>query len=877
VAEEQGSPITVFYSYAEEDAAWRERLAKHLSQLKRDGIITEAYDQMVLAGSDRAQALDNNITAAHIIILLISADFLASDVCYQEEMQRALERHRRGEACMIPIIVSPCDWRHSPFANLQCLPRDKKPVTQWPDPNAAMQHIVEELRLVIDTFKKQPAPADPADAQPRIIDRLPYERNPFFTGRGEILDRLHASLHAQNTTAISGLGGIGKTQTAIEYAYRYQQDYDHIFWMRANSQDTLTLDFLATAQRLQLPEQNEPARIIAAVKDWLNKHQRWLLILDNADDLSFVKPFLPLQAPGHILLTTRAQAMRTLSITNPIELNTMSEQEAVLFLLRRAGLLPTTAPVTDASQDDQHDASTLVKTLGCLPLALDQAGAYLEETGASIAEYLDLYQQHRTAFLGRRGRLKVDHKPVATTWSVAFDRLKELNPAVLELIRLCAFLASDAIPEEVFTEEKLNLSPALHEFTTNRLALNEALADLRNYGLISRDPASRTISMHRLVQAVIQDVMNEKQQKLWATRAIKAINTLFPFGEPGPWLQSQRVFPHALTCLEHREQWDMTFFEARDLLTRVGVYLENRGQYSEAEPLKLEALAISRKVLGDEHNDTASALNNLAILYWYQGKYEQAEPLYQQALAISRKVLGDEHPDTAIDLNNLAILYRKQGKFEQAESLCLKALAIRKKLLGEEHLDTARSLHNLAYICFSQGQFQQAEPLLQQTLAIYRKVLGNEHPETAQSLNDLANIYVNQQDKFEQAEPLYQEALAIREKVLGDDHPDTAQGLHSLAVFYGRQDQYEQAELLYQEALAIYKKVLGDEHPDVALALNNLATLYTDQGKFEQAEPLYQQALAIRQKMLGDDHPDTKATMKRYAELQQEMQKRKDE
>jgi tetratricopeptide (TPR) repeat protein len=516
----------------------------------------------------------------------------------------------------------------------------------------------------------------------------------------------------------------------------------------------------------------------------------------------------------------------------------MSEQEAVLFLLRRAGLLSPTAPLTDANPADQRDASALVETLGYLPLALDQAGAYLDETRESISNYLTLYQQHRATLLHRRGGIDADHASVATTWTLAFERLTQSNPAALELIRLCAFLAPDAIPEEVFTkeieeiEETPELSPILRTFTTNRLAFNDALAVLCNYGLINRDPTTHTLSIHRLVQAVIQDELDESQQIAWATRAIQAIHTLFPFDEPGPWLQSQRLFPHALVCLDHRQHWNMTFFEARNLITKVGAYLQNRGQYAEAEQIYQEVLAIYKKVFGDEHPNTAGGLNNLATLYVDQGKYEQAEPLHQQALIIRKKMQGDKHPNMVTSLNNLAELYRYQGKYEQAEPLYQEALAICKKVLGDDHEDTAQILHNLA--------------------ALY-----------------------NGHGKYEQAEPLYQEALAIHQKVLGDDHPNTAKTLHNLAILYRQQGKYKEAEHLYQGVLAIRRKVLGDEHPDTASTLNNLAVLYQKQGKYDEAERLYQEALAIRKKMLGDEHPETKRTMNNYAELQQEMQKHK--
>ncbi|MBE9004106.1 CHAT domain-containing protein [Fortiea sp. LEGE XX443] len=294
--------------------------------------------------------------------------------------------------------------------------------------------------------------------------------------------------------------------------------------------------------------------------------------------------------------------------------------------------------------------------------------------------------------------------------------------------------------------------------------------------------------------------------------------------------------------------------------------LYQEGKYTTAIPLAERALAIREKVLGKEHPDVATSLNNLAFLYQRQGKYQQAESLYQRSLAIRKKVLGKEHPAVATSLNNLAELYRAQEKYQQAEPLYLRALAIWEKVLGQEHLNVASSLNNLALLYLAQDNYQQAEPLFQRSLAIAEKIFGKEHPNVATSLNNLAQLY-DAQGKYQQAEPLYQRSLAIREKVLGNEHPDVATSLNNLAALYRVQGKYQQAEPLYQRSLAIREKVLGNEHPDVATSLNNLAALYDAQGKYQQAEPLYQRSLAIFEKVLGEEHPDVATSLNNLAFL----------
>ncbi|MBE9246697.1 tetratricopeptide repeat protein [Microcystis aeruginosa LEGE 00239] len=310
---------------------------------------------------------------------------------------------------------------------------------------------------------------------------------------------------------------------------------------------------------------------------------------------------------------------------------------------------------------------------------------------------------------------------------------------------------------------------------------------------------------------------------------------------------------------------DIALAEAERLTQQV-IQLYQQGKYNEAIPLAEQALAIRKKVLGDNHPNTARSLNNLASLYQNQGRYSEAEPLYKQALAIKKQQLGDNHPSTATSLNNLAELYRVQGRYSEAEPLYQQALAIRRKQLGDNHSDTAESLNNLAALYKSQGRYSEAEPIYKQALAIFKQQLGDNHPSTATSLNNLAELY-RVQGRYSEAEPLYQQALAIRRKQLGDNHSHTAESLNNLAALYRVQGRYSEAEPLLKQALAIFKKQLGDNHPSTASSLNNLAGLYQSQGRYSEAEPLYKQALAIRKQRLGDNHSHTAESLGNLAGL----------
>jgi CHAT domain-containing protein/tetratricopeptide (TPR) repeat protein len=301
-------------------------------------------------------------------------------------------------------------------------------------------------------------------------------------------------------------------------------------------------------------------------------------------------------------------------------------------------------------------------------------------------------------------------------------------------------------------------------------------------------------------------------------------------------------------------------------LNNLAVYYYVQGKFAKAEPLYVEALNIRRQVLGQKHPEYLQSLNNLALLYKSQGKFAKAEPFYVEASAICRQALGDKHPDFATSLNILALLYKSQGKYTKAEPLYVEALAIRKEVLGVKHPDYATSLNNLALLYESQGNYAKAEPLCVESLAIRREVLGVKHQDYAQSLNNLALLY-NSQRNFAKAEPLFVEALAIRRESLGKQDPDFAISINNLAALYDNQGNFAKAEPLFVEALAICKEHLGVRHPVYASNLNNLARQYDNQGNYAKAEPLYTEALAIRKEVLGVNHPEYAASLNNLAML----------
>jgi tetratricopeptide (TPR) repeat protein/DNA-binding XRE family transcriptional regulator len=710
----------------------------------------------------------------------------------------------------------------------------------------------------------------------------PLERNPYFTGRSPQLTNLHTLLMAGKqvalTQAISGLGGIGKTHLALEYAYRYQKSYHDIFWVTADTYDSLMASFVQLAALLQLPDYGEPdqSKVKVAVQRWLSKHKGWLLILDNMENLSLVHQFVPVDRQGAVLLTTRRQV--TEPVAQALELGVLPENDSILFLLKRTKILAFDRALDDALVNDIAAARIIAQELGNLPLALDQAGAYLLETGCSFTDYIDLLTKHRAELLHRRaGRgIPTDHpESVTTTFMLNFRQVQQRNESAAELLRVCALLAPDDIGEEIFTQGASELGPILQPLASDALLLNQAMEVLRAFSLIRRNPEEKTLSIHRLVQAVLKDGMDKETFRVWAERAMLAVNAAFPHTEHGVWLQYGRLLPHALLVAQYIETDLIISEEAGRLLYETATYLRDRARYIEAELLYQRALRIREQQLGPEHPDVAHTLNGLANLYAEQGKYVEAELLYQRALRIWEQHLGPEHPDVATTLNNLALLYAEQGKFVEAEPLYQRALRIWEQHLGPEHPDVAYPLNNLAILYYEQSKYMEAELLYQRALRIREQQLGPEHPEVATTLNNLALLYY-EQGKYVEAEPLYQRALRIWEQQLGPEHPLVAYSLEGLANLYRDRGKYAEAEPLYQRALRIRKQMLGPEHLETAETMYGLAQLREVQGNNEEAKTLYAHVLAVREQIFGAHHPKTMETRRRLIPLLHTMGQHKE-
>lgn len=740
---------------------------------------------------------------------------------------------------------------------------------------------IEELGFIFEssneriegTFPSSSTPDDYVSPSSQDLWNVPYRRNPFFTGRQAILDHLYTVLKSSKTAAltqpqaISGLGGIGKTQIAVEYAYRYRDHYQAIFWINASTRDAMSADFVVIASLLGLPEQQHQEQdiVVRTVKRWLTNHNNWLLILDNVDNLAMVVDSLPMHITGDVLLTTRLQALGT--VAQSIEVEKMGEDEGMTFLLRRIKVIAPGIPLDQSPEKSKRQAAEIFFALDGLPLALDQAGAYIEETRCGLSQYLNLYSSRRKELLLRRGRSPLDHPDFVTaTWSLSFQQVKQESLAAAELLYLLAFLDPEAIPEEIITLGAAELGPVLSAVANDPLELDSINELLLRYSLIRRTPETKLLSVHRLVQAVLKDGMNKDTQSLWAERAIRAVNCAFPKVELHTWERCQRVLPHVQICATYVEAYGLAFPEATRLFNEAASYLVAHGWYEQAKLLLQVALVIRQKICDANHPDIAHTLNDLGAVHLKQGKYQEAEQLLQKALILRRQVLGEAHPDVAQTLHHLADVYRTQGIYTEAEPLYLEALNIRESALDIDPSFVAESYYGLGKLYHSQEKYQHAERLCQRAILIQEQYLGENHPSVASTLSMLAKIY-QKQNKLALAKEMNMRALKICERISGEAQPQVATIFNSLVEIYHAEGRYSEAIPLIEKALKIYEQLLGSEHPFIAYSLSNQAENFYLHGNYPQAEFYYQKVLAIREQHLGLDHPHTATTWHQLAKV----------
>jgi tetratricopeptide (TPR) repeat protein len=691
---------------------------------------------------------------------------------------------------------------------------------------------------------------------------LPYPTlGTLFKGRVAFLQDLHASLtrgHGRTAitgSALYGLGGIGKTRAAVEYAWVHESDYTALLFVIADTPEALRRNLAALAGPLvlNLPEQDakEEAVRVAAVLGWLRAHPGWLVILDNLDTAEAVKEadeLLGMLSGGRVVITSRLTNFA--GHFDPLELDVLGVEDAVAFLLERTGRRRHRTP------DDAEAARLLADDLGGLALALEQAGAYVAKHGISFARYRDLWRENWDKVAGWSDeRITKYPRAVAVTWQTSVN---QLTPAGRRLLERLAWLAPDPVPEFLLEVPVPNVEGE---------DLADALTNLADYSLVRRNPEHQEFSVHRLVQDTTRRGLAEEEGQRSLLEALAWVNAAFN-GDPEDvrtWPRLDPLAPHTRVIIEHAERAEISE-PTRRLMNQLGLLLKSKARHGDAEPLHRRALAIDEKSYGPDHPEVAIHLNNLALLLHATNRLSEAERMFRRAIAIGEKSYGPDHPNVATRLNNLAELLRNTNRLSEAEPLYRRALAIDEKSYGPDHPNVATVLNNLALLLQATNRLSEAEPLFRRALAIVEKSDGPDHPNVAIRLNNLASL-LWATNRLSEAEPLYRRALAIDEKCYGSDHPNVATVLNNLAFLLRATTSLSEAEPVFRRALAIDEKSYGPDHPQVATNLSNLAGLLQDTNRLSEAEPMFRRALAIDEKSYGPDHPDVAIRLNNLAFL----------
>jgi tetratricopeptide (TPR) repeat protein len=715
--------------------------------------------------------------------------------------------------------------------------------------NLTTGDINQILNLLV--IVKQPDSFNPTG----IPQNIPSSGTIRFVGRFEELERLHQMLQQNNQVviaAIEGMGGVGKTELATQYALLHLLLLTYpggICWLRARDEDVgiQIVRFAQAKLGLNPPEDWDlPSQVDFCWSRWHEGNV--LVVLDDVNDYPKVEPYLPRASRFKVLITTRLQ----LDLPQSLTLDVLDESAALELLREWIG--------EEKINHELADAKELCQRLGYLPLALNLVGRYVKKRKISLAEMLRRLEKkglkHESLERDKNypaWTLNV-RRGVAAAFELSWEELSQEAKQLGGLLSLFALAPiSWALVESVEIEQDSEY-------------LEDARVELESLHLIQGE---ETYRLHQLIREFFQEKLEQLELADKLKQAFATVMAAVAEQIPHPdslTLDLINAIAHSISHIEEATTTLTDFLTDEEIILStagLGKFYQGRGFYERAEFWLEKYLFFMEDRVGLDHPYVAVGLNNIGYLYYAQGRYADAELAYKLALKLWQRWMTDGDAFIASILNNLALLYDIQDDFSKAEPLFEQALQIRKRLFGEEHLDVAMSLNNLAAVYEAQKRYDKAESLYQQALKLKKRLLGDEHPNVSQTLNNLAYLYYIQ-GRYSEAEPIYQQALEIDQRLLGNEHLNVASNLNNLAALYGQQGHYDKAERLFRRSLELRKHLLG-EHPYVAESLSNLARVCCSQGGYSEALPLYWQALAICEQQLGLNHTKTVTAQENFA------------
>lgn len=696
-----------------------------------------------------------------------------------------------------------------------------------------------------------------APQRPRKPRVLPYSAlGPLFLGRTTEIEELREHfMHSQKPAAlvpaqtIYGLGGIGKTRLAVEYAWAFDDVYDALLFVSAETPAMLAanLSRLARPEALALcdPAEDDETRQREAVLRWLEIERGWLLIVDNADSAdaaAAVRGLLPRLANGHVLITSRI-ADWTEGV-RPLALGLLSKEASVTYLLQKC-------VTRRGAPDDSEAAGALAADLGFLALALEQAGAFINMHGFSFGEYRERWQREDSAVRSWFDEDLMRYpRSVATTWETSFAELGEIARALLQI--LC-WLSTEPTPRGLFrTTEAADIIWARPG--VSKAGLLPALKELTDYTLI-RQSGDDAVQIHRLVQEVTRARLPRPEERRERIEDCLGVVNAFATGnpyEPNTWTVWEPLRPHILVISDWAESLDIAEPTGR-LLNQLGVLLLRKAAHEEARECLGRALRLRETFFGSESVEVAAVKGNLGTIYERLDRFDAAEEHYQGALAIFRARAMGESPEASSILNNLAALYVGMNRFDEAAAAMEEAMEMERRIMPKDSPLRAPTLSNHGVLFWRIGRYGEAEAAYREAIALAVQHHGEHYPEVSTMRSNLG-LLLQESGRFDEAEECFRRAIDADTAVYGPQHPAVGRDSNNLALLLRVKGDLSQAETLLRETLRNDRSAYGEQHSEIADGYNNLGLVLVDMGRDVEAEDLFRRALAIDEKLHGPSH-----------------------